>query len=379
MTRPSPAHGPLPETITPETLRLWMESGAPVAVLDVRPQKEREDWSIPGSLHVDAYRALRSDDPHALDAAILPPGLPVVTVCAAGRTSLLAAALLRSRGISACSLEGGMKAWSGAWNLADVPAPGPGLRIIQVRRTGKGCISYIVGIEGRAAVIDASVDHQVYLDIARRNGWRICAVVETHVHADHLSRSRALSGAAGAGHYIPHQDRVTHPHVSVRDGDVIPLGAGVGLKALRTPGHTDESTCYHLGAGALFTGDTLFLKGVGRPDLEGGRAEALTRARELYRSLARVRALPRETLILPSHTPTPVAFDGVPLCASLDQVTRENPLSAEDEDTFASTITERIPPAPPNFARIMRSNETGEPPAEDPLELEGGSNRCAVA
>lgn len=271
-----------------------------------------------------------------------------------------------------------MRAWSGAWNLADVPSPVSGLRIIQVRRTGKGCLSYMVGIEGTAAVIDASVDHQVYLDAARRNGWRISAVLETHVHADHISRSRALSAAAGAHHYIPRQVRVTHPHVPVGDGDVIPLGAGVGLQALRTPGHTDESTCYRLGAGALFSGDTLFLKGVGRPDLEGGLTEALTRARGLYRSLARIRALPRETLILPAHTPAPVPFDEVPLCATLGQVTKENPLPVADEDAFAAMIVERIPPAPPNFGRIMRSNETGEPPAEDPLELEGGSNRCAV-
>ncbi len=199
----------LPVTVSMETLRQWMVDGAPVIILDVRPLADRSEWVIPGSIHVDAYNALWARDPHALDAAVLPEDRTVVTVCAAGRTSLLASTLLRSRGIPACSLEGGMKAWSGAWNLAEVPLPGSEARVIQVRRTGKGCLSYVVGVDGEsgtdgeAAVIDASVRPEVYLEIARREGWRIVSLIETHIHADHVSRAHALAAATGARVFLP--------------------------------------------------------------------------------------------------------------------------------------------------------------------------------
>lgn len=125
-------------TIDVETLRAWLEQGRPVAVLDVRPAPERAEWAVPGSLHIDAYEALKARDPQALARIELRAGTPVVTVCAAGKTSAIGAEQLRARGIEAFSLAGGMKAWSLAWNTAEVPVPRTGARVIQVRRTGKG-------------------------------------------------------------------------------------------------------------------------------------------------------------------------------------------------------------------------------------------------
>ena len=98
------------KTIDVETLRRWLEEGQPVTVLDVRPTAERVEWAIPGSLHVDASDALKAHDPAALATLDIPGEGPVVTVCAAGKTSLIAASQLRARGVQAVSLEGGMKA-----------------------------------------------------------------------------------------------------------------------------------------------------------------------------------------------------------------------------------------------------------------------------
>lgn len=126
------------ETIEVETLREWLERGRKVSILDVRPANERAEWSIPGSLHVDAYQPLRANDPKALGKVELPKGLPVVTVCARGRTSQIAAEHLRARGVEAFSLLGGMKAWSLAWNTAELSLPQSQAQMIQVRRTGKG-------------------------------------------------------------------------------------------------------------------------------------------------------------------------------------------------------------------------------------------------
>ena len=210
-----------------------------------------------------------------------------------GRTSVLAADALRARGYTAYSLSGGMGAWSGAWNTAEVPCGDSSLQIVQVRRTGKGCLSYVVSVGGTAAVIDPSVDPTVYLGIAESRGWRIVSVLETHVHADHLSRALPLCRISGAVLSMPEQRRVSFPYEPLRDGQGVSLGERAGLfTALRTPGHTEESTCYVVPGRVVFTGDTLFLQSVGRPDLEGGmgKAEALSRA--LFRSLAALKSLP---------------------------------------------------------------------------------------
>ncbi len=365
-------------TINVETLRELLEQGQPVTVLDIRRAEDRAEWAIPGSLHVPAYDALKANDANALAGVHLPADRPVVTICGAGVTSLIAAEQLRARGLEAISLAGGMKAWSLAWNSAEVPVQGSQARVIQVRRTGKGCLSYLIGSQGSAAVIDAALEPEIYLDLAHRYGWSITTVLDTHIHADHLSRARRLAEQSGARLYLPDQERATFSFSPLRDGAVLNIGAA-RLVALHTPGHTLESTSYLLDGQALFTGDTLFLAGVGRPDLEANPTEARQRAHLLYRSLQRLLTLAPETLILPGHTSEPIAFDGQPVAASLAQVQERVALLAVPEDAFVESLLARIPPTPPNHRQIVTLNESGTMFEGDPTDLEAGANRCAVA
>ena len=120
------------------TLRDMLESGERVAVVDVRKGEDYDEWSIPGNVHYDAYDALNAGDGRAMDGLELPDGAPVVTVCGRGRSSTVAAAQLRHKGYEAFSLEGGMQAWSLAWNTAEVPLPGARAQVVQMRRTGTG-------------------------------------------------------------------------------------------------------------------------------------------------------------------------------------------------------------------------------------------------
>ena len=146
---------------------------------------------------------------------------------------------------------------------------------------------------------------------------------------------------------------------------------------MSTPGHTPESMCYRADAGWLLTGDTLFLTGVGRPDLEATAAESRARATSLHHSLEGLLALDPGLLVLPAHTSSPVPFDGVPVAAPLEHV-REAvrlPVSAAE---FVEYVLGRIPPTPPNHHVIVGSNEAGELPAGDATDLEAGANRCAV-
>ncbi|HEY0069933.1 MAG TPA: MBL fold metallo-hydrolase [Chloroflexia bacterium] len=367
--------------IAVDELREMLQAGRPINVLDVRTAPEREEWSIPGSVHVDAYHALRAGDLDTLSDLDLPRDVPVVAVCGAGKTSMIAAQYLAAQGYEAHSLQGGMRAWSLAWNTAEVPLPIEDVQVAQVRRTGKGCLSYIIGSDNEASVIDASLPPEVYVEIAAKHGWRINHALDTHIHADHLSRTRQLAEVTGATLWLPKNERVSFPYRSLSDGDVLDFGKA-RLAVLGTPGHTPESACYLLNGLALFTGDTLFLTGVGRPDLEATPDEATARARLLWRSLQRLLSLPADTAILPGHTSEPVPFDQVTLSAPLSEVKQKVRMLAAlgaSESQFVEELLARIPAAPPNHRRIVTANETGRWPDVDPIELEAGANRCAVS
>lgn len=365
------------QEIDVQTLQDWLARKKPVTVLDIRQPEDREQWWIPGSQHVDAYRSLKDGSPGALLDANLPPDQPVVTVCGSGRVSLTAAETLAGkRGIQALSLRGGMKAWSLAWNTAS-RSFGP-VEVTQVRRTGKGCLSYLIRSGSDAAVIDPSVEPEVYVSLASNSGSSIRCVLETHVHADHLSRARRLVEMCGADLILPLQERVLYPHNAVAEGDRLALGAN-SIEVLSTPGHTDESATYLVPGTGIFSGDTLFLAGVGRPDLHAGGTETETRARRLFRSLARLASLDADLMVFPGHTSQPVPFDGEVLTASIGEVARRLGDWLAAEDVFVNRILARIPPTPPNYAAISQLNERGEWPEADPTDLEAGANRCAVS
>ena len=365
-------------TIDVDELRAMLEEHQSVTVLDIRKTEDRAEWSIPGSMHVDAYEALKAGDPGALADVAIPMDAPVVTICGAGKVSFTAMEQLRACGYDARSLTGGMKAWSLAWNSAEVTLPGSAATVIQVRRTGKGCLSYLIGDGGRAVVIDAALAPAVYRRLAAERGWLITHVLDTHVHADHLSRSRLLAQRTGATLHVPEQDRVSYSFDPIHDGDTFSIGSS-RITALHSPGHTLESTSYLLDGKALFTGDTLFLSGVGRPDLEASPEQARARARLLHASLARLTALPPETVILPGHTSEPAPFDDRPISATLAGVISRVGMLRLSEEAFLDAILGRIPPTPPNHARIVALNEAGEMPDGDLTDLEAGANRCAVS
>lgn len=352
-------------------LQVFLELGRPVTVLDIRRPDDRE-WTIPGSIAVDAYDAVNSGHLGALSEVTF-KDVPVITVCGAGKTAGRAAELLRARGVYALTLDGGMRAWSAASNTAETTVGK--CQIVQVRRTGKGCLSYVVASKDTAVVIDASVDAQVYLDLIKAHGWKLTGLAETHIHADHISRSRKLAAATGIPLYLPQQERVHFEFRGLGDSDRIGFG-DAELVGWRTPGHTAESTTYVLHGVAVFTGDTLFLRGVGRPDLQGGPADAIACAQSLYCSIQRLLALPSETLVFPGHTAAAVPFDHVPLTSTIGEI-RQLRLLQLPEREFVTTITGGLPPHPANHSWIVSANELGQWP-DNWVELEAGANRCAA-
>jgi glyoxylase-like metal-dependent hydrolase (beta-lactamase superfamily II)/rhodanese-related sulfurtransferase len=363
-------------TISADRLRELLNNGEPVFVLDVRPKDERQEWQIPGSHYVDAYKRLNEGDNSVLDQVNIPGGSKVVTVCAAGRTSMIAAKALKEKGIEAWSLEGGMKNWSLAWNTAYQQFDGFG--VWQVRRTGKGCLSYIIESNKEAIIIDASLPIEVYIHLADKHQLSVKYVIETHIHADHLSRSKELAGYFKAPLYLPAQNKIQFSFNPIDGNTVFKIGI-LSLRSISTPGHTLESFSYYISKLVVFTGDTLFTNGVGRPDLKSTVEETGAKAKLLYKSLQELLALPGNVMIFPGHTGSPPEFDNKPIQITIDEAKRNIPMLNKSEDEFVSQLLQKLPDAPPNYQSIVEKNITGNYDGVNPVDLEAGANRCAIS
>jgi glyoxylase-like metal-dependent hydrolase (beta-lactamase superfamily II) len=342
-------------------------------VLDVRDPDEVAEWAIPGSMNIP----LRELDQRI---GALPRDREVVTVCASGGRSAVAADALAHAGLRVANLRGGIAAWGSVYDWVVVEVENA--RVVQVRRRGKGCLSYVVGSTkgDEAFVIDPSIDTDAYFEIAAEHGWRIGHVFDTHLHADHLSGARTLAEQTNAVLHLNPADTFDFTFTPLHDGDRFPLAGGVKLSvaALRTPGHTEGSTIYFVGDRIVLTGDTLFVDGVGRPDL-AERAEEF--AHNLYRSLHdRVLTLPNDALVLPGHYGDTVRVTpDAPVGATLETLRAAlEPLSF-DEKAFVAWATARTTPRPPNYVEIIKAN-MGHPnlTATELQRLEVGPNRCSA-
>jgi glyoxylase-like metal-dependent hydrolase (beta-lactamase superfamily II)/rhodanese-related sulfurtransferase len=364
------------KTITVQELQEKLGKHESVFILDVRPTDQRKEWKIADSVHVDAYKQLNAGDESALDMVEVPDNATVVTVCAAGRTSLLASGLLQRKGLHAYSLEGGMKAWNYAWNAAEIEFANS--KVIQVRRAAKGVLSYVIGSRNEAVVIDAALDPKVYQEIARENKWAIKYVMDTHVHADYVSRTRELAMASGAQHILIEDAKVAFDFVAVKHGDTISFGKSK-IEFIHTPGHTWESTTFKLDHNAIFTGDTLFIDGIGRPDLKADKNEGIEKAKALYRSLKHLLSLDSEMLVLPAHTSGSVSFNEKLITDTIANVKLKIQVTDLSEVDFIEYTAKRIPPTPPNYQTIALVNKNGSYEGQVLADLEAGGNHCAIA
>src|ERR1022692_4444942 len=261
-------------------------------LLDVRAPDEVADWHIRGAYNIPLDQLIARMGEVSLDDRI-------VVICALGLRARQAAEILASHGVASSVLGGGMGAWTSTYD--QVNGDFGGARVVQIRRRGKGCLSYVVGAGTRAVVIDPSRELGQYFDVARNYGWTITHVLDTHLHADHLSGARELAAESGAALWLNPADPFRFQYEPLVDGKSIELKPGVDLRisSVSVPGHTEGSTMYQLGQHAIFTGDTLFLESVGRPDL-ADQAEAY--AHHLFHSLhQRVLPLPDAITVFPAH------------------------------------------------------------------------------
>lgn len=364
------------KTIDTKTLRDWLGTGKDVSIVDIRPIQERVEWHIPQSIYINAYDKLKANDNTAFLGLHLAKDIPVIVICAGGKTSLIGAEMLQNQGFEAYSLEGGMKGWSLSWNTAKITFPY--FEIIQLRRTGKGCLSYIVVSNNEAVIVDASLSVEVYEQILEQQNLTLKYVIETHIHADHISRSKQLAEKNKAPLYLPYPNNVAFEFEPINDNTFFELG-NIKIKAIKSPGHTLESTSFLIDEKVLLSGDTLFINGVGRPDLKANNDEAFEKTKNLYQSLQSLLSLDDNIIVLPSHTSQPVDFDNEPIQTTIGFVKNNVPMLQLDEKDFTDTILQRIPATPTNYLAIVELNLKGDYSGINPVDLEAGANRCAIS
>jgi glyoxylase-like metal-dependent hydrolase (beta-lactamase superfamily II)/rhodanese-related sulfurtransferase len=363
------------KTINANTLRNWLELGHPLSILDIRPMRERSEWFIPQSLHFNAYDKLKNNDFEAFKGLYLDKSVPVITFCAGGKMSLVAATFLQNQGYDTYSLEGGIKAWSLAWNTASISFQN--FEIIQFRRTGKGCLSYMIVANKEAIIVDASLEIDVYEQYLKANDTVLKYVIETHTHADHLSRSKKLAENNKAKLFLPTPNKASFAFENIENDTVFKIGS-IKISAIKTPGHTFESTTFNVDNKALLTGDTLFANGVGRPDLKANTEGVKEKSKLLYQSLQKLLSYNDDMIVLPSHTSQPIEFDTIAIQTTLGKV-KSIAMLLMSETEFIETILNRIPPTPANYLSIVEKNIKGDFSDINPIDLEAGANRCAIS
>jgi glyoxylase-like metal-dependent hydrolase (beta-lactamase superfamily II) len=233
------------------------------------------------------------------------------------------------------------------------------------------CASYLFGCLSKSAlaVVDPHVELvDAYLAEAERVGAPIVAVFETHVQADHISGLPALVQATGATAYLPVGTGVEFEHVPLADGEVVELGNTI-VRAVATPGHAPAHHAYVVAdrrrgddePWLVFTGDSLLVGDVGRPDLHaGGDPEPL--ARQLHGSIARLLELPDGVVVYPSHYGGSVcgrALSSNPFSSIGFERKHNQALAHPDADGFAQALLVDVPPPPVGQAAIVAANRAG--------------------
>jgi len=389
------------EELTPRELQALLKTKKPFFLFDVRSQDQFERWRIERKgglecLNIPYFELIekggKADFKDSIREALqkelskFPKNQQIVVVCAKGNTSNIVAELLRNLGLKALNLSGGMRSWGSFYDQKWL-IQSDRLSILQCIRVARGCLSYVVASKDSAIIIDPFRNIAFYKDLFSSWPVKLRIIFDTHAHADHISGARELASF----YQVPY---LLHPYDGIHPIDMLPAAfsyepswgektyslGDVSLQAIHIPGHTLGSLAFLLDKRYLFSGDSIFIHSLARPDL-GGRAEAWTPL--FHHSLQSLIHLPDDLLVLPAH------FGGLEesndnytygkTLRELKKTNEELQLIQKPPQAFNQYIAEHLPTFPPEYVDIKRINLGLLKPSEEKAEeLELGKNMCAI-
>src|SRR5690625_56060 len=356
---------------------------APLFILDIRNDDAFLYWKIEGDnfeyRNIPYFELLDGVD-DIVDQ--IPTDKAILVVCAKEGSSIMIGEMVAELRDNVSYLSGGMKAWSEHLEPIKVGDLQSGGEVYQFVRIGKGCLSYVVISDGEAVVIDSVRMVDDIIDFVKEKGAEITNVLDTHLHADHISGGRLIREKTDATYWLPPKDatEVQFPYEPLEEGTIVKVGhSSITIHALYSPGHTIGSTSFVIDEQFLLTGDILFIDSIGRPDLAGKAEDWVGDLREsLY---TRYRNLSDELIVLPAHFMTNKEWneDGS-VAEKLGTLFEENHgLNMTDETEFRQAVTENLPPQPNAYEDIRQINMGKQiPDKETQREMEIGPNRCAI-
>ncbi|THB78074.1 MAG: MBL fold metallo-hydrolase [Desulfobulbaceae bacterium] len=363
----------------------WVTNDQPFILLDVRNATDFGRFKVEGPHEINTLNISYFDFMEIEDECIaqLPDkGSAIRIVCAKEGSAKFVAEILDNNGFTDVGyLAGGIKSW-GNLLVPRLISDDSNYELYQFIRPGKGSCSYGLISNCQMIVFDPSRDDQFYIDFAASKGAEIIGTAETHLQADYIAGSRALSEKTGATFFANKNDfagaKLNYSELS--DGQEIGFANGPSVKVMFAPGHTPGSTMYIIDNHYIVTGDIIFIKSIGRPDL-GGKVEEWSDT--LFETIQTVTHMDGGLIVLPGHF---IGWDEatpeMTFLTSLKSARQQNKAiySIDNPQDFLAFIKSNMREQPPEYATIRLVNANLELVDDDKAEeLDLGKNECAAS
>lgn len=363
----------------------WLTGGEDIVVVDVRNRKEFDKFKVEAPYPFKMFNIPYFDFMESEEECIagLPAGGRIRIVCAKEASAKYVADIVYKNGFADVGyLHGGINTW-GNLLVPGLAGRGDGYELYQFVRPGKASCSYGLLAGNEMMLFDPSRNTGFYLDFAEQKKCRIVKTFETHLQADYIAGSRMISDKTGAEFLANERDfrdaRINYTRLE-NGGQYGFAQKGPRVRALFTPGHTPGSTTFIIDDKYMISGDTVFIKSVGRPDL-GGKATEW--AGMLFATIQEIQQLDKDLIVLPGHfIDWDEADSELVFKCSLGEAIHRNQAIYDlgTAAAFIAFIQENMRPQPEEYATIRLVNANlQQVSGEEQDTLDIGKNECAAS
>ena len=368
-----------------DELYKWLTNKEGIFVIDVRNKKDFAKFKVEGPypfhlLNIPYFEFMEFEEECI---AQLPPGSKIRIVCAKEASAKYVAEIIHKNGFDDVGyLRGGINTW-GNLLVPKLVTTTDGYQLYQFIRPGKASCSYGLIAKNEIMFFDPSRNVDFYIDFAKEKNVRINKTFETHLQADYIAGSRMIAEQTGA-EFLANANDFTGSKIEYtkleNNKTYCFTSDGPEVRVLFTPGHTPGSTTYLIDDKYLISGDTVFIKSIGRPDL-GGKAEEW--AALLFATMNKIKEMDRELIVLPGHymdwseTNSQLIFE----CSLGEAIDRNKSIyDLETVEEFINFIKTNMRPQPEEYKKIRLINANLDQVDEDEQNiLDIGKNECAAS